>query len=116
MAELIRLGAYHRGSDPAVDEAIHYYPEIEKFLDQRKHEKTDLPTCYRELAQILGMPSGQPGDPVPVPAPAPAAPAARAGRPVPKPLVASQNPPASIPAAAGSNLPPLQVGTPRQVN
>ena len=32
MAELIRLGAYRRGSDPAVDEALVLYPQIEEFF------------------------------------------------------------------------------------
>ena len=40
MAEMIRLGAYRKGSDPAVDQAIKYYPELENFLRQRKDEKT----------------------------------------------------------------------------
>lgn len=56
MAELIRLGAYRRGTDPAVDEAIHYYPRIEEFLTQRKVDATNLKDCYAGLAQILGMP------------------------------------------------------------
>ncbi len=55
MAELIRLGAYRRGSDAAVDEAIHYYPAIEEFLAQRKDEPTDLATGYAMLAQIFGQ-------------------------------------------------------------
>jgi len=53
MAELIRLGAYRRGADAAVDEAIHYFPAIEAFLAQRKDEKTDLASCYAMLAQIF---------------------------------------------------------------
>ena len=57
MAELIRLGAYRQGTDPHVDEAIHYYPALEKFLDQRKHEKTDLAECYQLLAPLLDMPA-----------------------------------------------------------
>ncbi|MFD2234964.1 flagellar protein export ATPase FliI [Phaeospirillum tilakii] len=56
MAELIRLGAYRRGTDPAVDEAIHYYPAIERFLGQLKSEATDLAGCYAQLAEVLGMP------------------------------------------------------------
>jgi flagellum-specific ATP synthase len=60
MAELIRLGAYRRGTDPQVDEAVHYYPALEKFLAQRIDERTDLETCYRTLAQILDMSGGQP--------------------------------------------------------
>ncbi|MTJ80961.1 MAG: flagellar protein export ATPase FliI [Telmatospirillum sp.] len=53
MAELIRLGAYRRGSDPAVDEAIHYYPALEAFLGQGKREATDLETSYALLTQIF---------------------------------------------------------------
>jgi flagellum-specific ATP synthase len=60
MAELIRLGAYRRGSDPQVDEAVHYYPALEKFLAQGIAERTDLDTCYRMLAQILNMGGAQP--------------------------------------------------------
>ncbi len=56
MAELIRLGAYRRGTDPAVDEAIHYYPMIESFLTQKKTDATNLHDCYAAMAQILGMP------------------------------------------------------------
>lgn len=55
MAELIRLGAYRRGSDPKVDEAIQYYPGIEAFLTQQLGDSTDLPTCYQMLADVLGL-------------------------------------------------------------
>ena len=56
MAELIRLGAYRRGSDPTVDEAIRYYPAIEAFLRQNKTEQTSLADGYRQLAQTIDMP------------------------------------------------------------
>ncbi len=60
MAELIRLGAYRRGTDPGIDEAIHYYPGIEAFLSQGKGDHTDLASCYRLLAEALDMkPPGQ---------------------------------------------------------
>lgn len=55
MAEMIRLGAYRKGTDPQVDQAIHFYPEIENFLRQRMEEKSNLETGYRELATILGI-------------------------------------------------------------
>ncbi|HTY69911.1 MAG TPA: flagellar protein export ATPase FliI [Alphaproteobacteria bacterium] len=55
MAEMIRLGAYRRGSDPQVDEAIRYNPDLERFLAQGKTERADLPTGYAQLAEILGM-------------------------------------------------------------
>jgi len=55
MAELIRLGAYRSGSDPKVDEAVNYYPALEKFLAQTITEKTDIETCYKMLYQILNI-------------------------------------------------------------
>ncbi len=55
MAEMIRLGAYRRGSDPAVDKSIQYYPQIEAFLSQKMDEGTTLEDGYRELAEILGL-------------------------------------------------------------
>jgi flagellum-specific ATP synthase len=56
MAELIRLGAYRRGSDPKVDEAIRFYPAIEAFLTQRKDERTDFAAGYAGLAELLASP------------------------------------------------------------
>jgi len=55
MAELIRLGAYRQGSDPQVDEAIHYHRAIEDFLSQSKQDATSLEDGYKRLADILGM-------------------------------------------------------------
>jgi flagellum-specific ATP synthase len=56
MAELIRLGAYKRGSDAKVDEAIRRYPLIEAFLAQRKDERADLASGYEQLAALLQAP------------------------------------------------------------
>ena len=56
MAELIRLGAYRKGTDPAVDEAIRLYPAIEAFLGQKRGEHSDLFTGYCRLADVLGLP------------------------------------------------------------
>ncbi|WP_119459849.1 flagellar protein export ATPase FliI [Rhodospirillaceae bacterium SYSU D60014] len=53
MAELIRLGAYRRGSDAAVDAAIDHYPALEAFLAQDKAERDDLLSGYAKLAAIL---------------------------------------------------------------
>lgn len=55
MAEMIRLGAYRKGSDPEVDQAIQYYPLLEDFLRQRKDEKTNLEEGYNQLAELLGI-------------------------------------------------------------
>ncbi|KPF88077.1 ATP synthase [alpha proteobacterium AAP38] len=58
MEEMIRLGAYRKGSDAQVDEAIHYNPAIEAFLRQNKGERSTLDQGYAELAAILGGASG----------------------------------------------------------
>ena len=55
MEELIRLGAYKRGSNPQVDEAIFYYDKLEAFLSQKKKDKVDFATGYRELSEILAQ-------------------------------------------------------------
>jgi flagellum-specific ATP synthase len=54
MAELIRLGAYRKGSDAKVDEAMLIYPKLDQFLTQRPEEKMGLDEGYAQLAQILG--------------------------------------------------------------
>jgi len=53
MEELIRLGAYRKGSSPEVDEAIGLHPPLEAFLSQGKEESTSLAEGYRRLAEIL---------------------------------------------------------------
>ncbi|WP_439817367.1 flagellar protein export ATPase FliI [Zavarzinia sp. CC-PAN008] len=53
MAEMIRLGAYRAGSDQAVDEAIRYQPQLNRFLSQGKREQSTLAQGYAELAAIL---------------------------------------------------------------
>ncbi|MGB8274483.1 MAG: flagellar protein export ATPase FliI [Alphaproteobacteria bacterium] len=53
MEEMIRLGAYRRGSDPRTDEAIHYHPALESFLKQDKDEHSDLAAGYAALAHIF---------------------------------------------------------------
>ncbi|MBI1327349.1 MAG: flagellar protein export ATPase FliI [Alphaproteobacteria bacterium] len=58
MAELIRLGAYRRGSDPLVDEAIKIYPLVEEFLRQQKEEHSTIDESFARLAEIIGMPYG----------------------------------------------------------
>lgn len=55
MAELIRLGAYRRGSDPRVDRAIMLYDGIEAFLQQSPYEQTTMVDGYAQLAAIMGV-------------------------------------------------------------
>jgi flagellum-specific ATP synthase len=54
MEELVRLGAYRKGSDPEVDEAVGLQPAFEAFLAQDKEDSTGLEASYARLAQILG--------------------------------------------------------------
>ena len=56
MAELIRLGAYKKGSNSEVDEAIFYYPKLEEFLSQKKNECITLSEGYKQLSDILNTP------------------------------------------------------------
>jgi flagellum-specific ATP synthase len=55
MAELIRLGAYRKGSDPDVDEAIRLYPKIEQFLTQLKDDQSSIDEGFVMLSEIIGM-------------------------------------------------------------
>lgn len=53
MEELIRLGAYRKGSDPKVDRAIAIYPALEAFLGQRREETTTIAEGYKQLEAIV---------------------------------------------------------------
>jgi flagellum-specific ATP synthase len=55
MAELIRLGAYRRGTDPDVDRAMLFYPQLETFITQREKESSTLAEGYEQLAKVLGL-------------------------------------------------------------
>jgi flagellum-specific ATP synthase len=63
MAELIRLGAYQRGADPAVDEAIRFHPDLEDYLSQTTEDRTNLAETYDRLAGILGMTAAAASEP-----------------------------------------------------
>ena len=54
MAEMIHLGAYRAGSDPAVDEAIHYHEALENCIAQDQNERRTLADSYARLADCLG--------------------------------------------------------------
>ena len=54
MAEMIRLGAYRKGSNAEVDAAMKYYGPIEDFLRQGKADPSNLESGYQRLADILG--------------------------------------------------------------
>ena len=53
MADLLRLGAYRAGTDPAVDEAVALAPRIEAMLRQEREERSDLPGSFAALHAAL---------------------------------------------------------------
>jgi flagellum-specific ATP synthase len=53
--DLINVGAYHQGSNPAIDEAIAKHGLIESFLIQGVDERASLQDTLARLAGIAGM-------------------------------------------------------------
>src|SRR5258708_18453752 len=49
MADLVRMGAYRIGTDPAVDEALTLGPRLEALLQQERAEQTDLESAFQLL-------------------------------------------------------------------
>jgi flagellum-specific ATP synthase len=49
MADMVRLGAYRAGSDPAVDEAVALAPRIEAMLRQARDEGTGIEDSFASL-------------------------------------------------------------------
>ncbi|MDM0014770.1 flagellar protein export ATPase FliI [Variovorax sp. J22P168] len=52
--DLVRLGAYAAGSDPALDEAIRLQPAMTAFLQQDMHEGASLAASVDAMAGTLG--------------------------------------------------------------
>jgi flagellum-specific ATP synthase len=55
MEELIRLGAYRRGSDPDVDAAIAVHGRLDTFLAQQPDERTPSPESFGRLNAIISQ-------------------------------------------------------------
>ncbi len=53
MADMVRLGAYRTGSDPAVDEAVALVPRIEAMLRQERGERTSIEDSFASLRAAL---------------------------------------------------------------
>ena len=51
--DLIAIGAYQRGADPLVDEAMARWPAIQAFLGQDVHESASLADSKAALAKLL---------------------------------------------------------------
>ncbi len=52
--DLLAVGAYAKGSDPLLDQAIMLYPQLEKFLQQEIGERADSAGSLAALRAILG--------------------------------------------------------------
>ena len=55
MEDMIRIGAYKAGSDSAIDEAIKYIDEINKFITQNYNEQDNIKDSYKKLAEAIGF-------------------------------------------------------------
>lgn len=53
--DLIRIGAYQRGSDPVTDRAVDRWSAIFEYLRQSPDEGTSLPESMQALVQVLGL-------------------------------------------------------------
>ncbi|MBP9693867.1 MAG: flagellar protein export ATPase FliI [Alphaproteobacteria bacterium] len=53
MSEMIRLGAYRKGSDPDVDKAILYYNDLEDFLTQNYTTYISQQDAFQALSEII---------------------------------------------------------------
>lgn len=51
--DLIAVGAYRRGTDPRVDEAMQMWPAILEFLRQHHDERVDAASSLAQLGQLL---------------------------------------------------------------
>lgn len=51
--DLINVGAYTKGRDPLLDQAVQMYPVLERFLHQQVDEKSDLMDTLNTLNAIL---------------------------------------------------------------
>jgi flagellar biosynthesis/type III secretory pathway ATPase len=50
--DLIRIGAYHSGSDPALDSAIEALPAINKYLRQMPNEFCSFEGAIEKLMEL----------------------------------------------------------------
>jgi len=57
MEELVRIGAYAKGADAEVDEAVRLWPQLEAFLAQDVHDVSNPDQAYAQLRDILAPPA-----------------------------------------------------------
>ncbi|MDH3768842.1 MAG: flagellum-specific ATP synthase FliI, partial [Gammaproteobacteria bacterium] len=51
--DLISVGAYRKGSDPRVDEAIEYWPRIQEFMRQDLQEPVNWQQSLHDLSELV---------------------------------------------------------------
>jgi flagellum-specific ATP synthase len=51
--DMLRVGLYQQGTDPALDEAVSIWPKLQRFLQQTVDEGIDMATCRAQLRDIL---------------------------------------------------------------
>ncbi len=61
--DLIAVGAYQRGADPRVDEAIARWPAMLEFLRQHQRERVDFAASLGALERLLAPPAGETSGP-----------------------------------------------------
>lgn len=63
--DLISVGAYQKGANPRVDEAIAYYPRLMEFLQQDMHDPVPLVDSLDDLDKLITRKTGAPAQSVP---------------------------------------------------
>ncbi len=53
--DLLSVGAYVKGSDPVLDEAVAMYPRLEAFLQQGMRQQVNAGESVRQLAGLFGL-------------------------------------------------------------
>ncbi len=52
--DLIRIGAYQKGGDPLLDQAIAALPAVNAFLQQNKNDKSPIEQSLKALLALPG--------------------------------------------------------------
>jgi len=53
--DLVSVGAYVKGGDPQLDEAIAMYPRLEAFLQQNMRQQVNEHESVAQLAALFGQ-------------------------------------------------------------
>ncbi len=59
--DLITVGAYRRGADPRLDQAVDQWPKILEFLRQDMYEPVGFERSYADLQKLVTQFSVPPG-------------------------------------------------------